>query len=230
MQSIISISSPPATTQLTTLANAKLDLNVTYSEDDAYVTFLITRASAVITSWIGRDLGKQTLTQTFRQAYGQYLYNPYPPTYGAQQSGSHVRPLILTFAPVISVTSITEDGGSPLTQNTDFEVEPTTGLVWRMTSGVRWQWSASSTVVSYQSGYVLPLDGGTRNLPVEIEDVALAMVRSAYYSRGQDPSVILELTEGLGRTAYNKTSTSVAPMALDAGMKQILAPYRSIIW
>lgn len=228
MQSITSISSPPPTTQLTTLGNAKLDLAVSMSEDDAYITFLITRASSIITGWIGRAIGQQTVVQTFRQTYGAYLYNPYPPAYGAQpQDGNRVSPLILAFRPVISITSITEDGGSALTQGTDFEVQSASGLVWRLASGVRQQWSGSSTVVTYQSGYVLPSDTGTRTMPADIEDVALGLVRSAYFSRGQDPSIILEVTDNVGRTGYKGAT---APMALDEGMRQILTSYRNFIF
>lgn len=227
MTGYVTILAPPASTALTTLANAKLDLGETATTDDRLINLLIARASAVIANWIGHPLGLQTLQETFRHNYGQpYVNNPYPPSYGVQQ-GATTKSLLLTCVPVVAVTLVTEDG-TTLTSGTDYEVESRTGLLWRLASGSQIGWTAQTVVVSYSAGYVLPQDTGTRSLPVDIEDVALTMVRSAYLNRGRDPAVILEVTEGVGRTGYTPTMLDSNSHMLDS-LKPVLAPYRSLV-
>jgi hypothetical protein len=84
-------------------------------------------------------------------------------------------------------------------------------------------------VVSYSAGYVLPQDTdiGTRTLPYDIEDATLSVLKGIYYARGQNPAVILEVTEGVGRTQFAPGGTS---NGLTEEVKMQLQPYRSFVW
>lgn len=227
MPGIVTVITPPLTDALTSLATVKLDLNVSYTEDDAFISSLIERTSGVIASWIGRPLGLQTIAESFRRVPGSYhlglpglpSYVPYYTNYAL-----NVRPLLTSFVPIASISSIVEDT-TTLTAGVDYEVEAKSGLLWRLAAGTRITWNGLATVVTYVAGYALPNDTG-RNLPQEIEDVALNLIRSAYFSRGQDPSITLELVEGIGRTVYSPTRGG----GLDDHARAVLASYRQSVW
>lgn len=225
MSGILSVITPAATTALTTLAAVKTDLGLTTSTDDDYLTSLILRVSGTIAGWIGRPLGVQSLVETCRQAHGSYhAFYPYPPSYGARSSLAS-RPLVLSCVPVVAISDVSEDGTSLTTD--DYEIDSASGLLWRLSGSVRCAWAASSVVVTYDAGFVLPQDGGTRTLPIAVEEAALSLIRNNYHARYRDPQVILELTEGVGRTGWSPTLSTTA---LDDGIKALLAPYRSIVW
>jgi hypothetical protein len=226
LQSILTITSPPATSALTTVRAAKDELNLTVDTDDDYLNTLIDRASAVIQNWIGRPLGLQSAVESFRHPYRTAGIYPAWDACILPYTGPYMpRPLLTTLVPVIGIALITEDGGSPLTVGSDYEFEPDTGMIWRLAGNVRSVWSAGNVVVTYTAGYVLPQDAGSRSLPMDIEGATLLLVRSGYYGRGIDPSVTLEVTEGVGRTQYAKTNGT----GLDDGLKIMLAPYRNMV-
>ncbi len=141
-------------------------------------------------------------------------------------SSQHIEPLILTNVPVVTLSSVTENGIA-LVQGTDFEIEARSGLLWRLSNGSRCSWTASNTVVSYTSGYVLPQDMGTRTLPYDIEDAALSLIKGSYFGRSQNPSVILEVTEGVGRTQYAPSGSAIG---INDAVKLQLQPYKVWVW
>jgi hypothetical protein len=92
---------------------------------------------------------------------------------------------------------------------------------------VRSWWNVPQVVVTYSAGYQLPGDSpsaGVPVLPAEVESVCIALVAQTYNSRGFDRSVVLDWTEGVGRTAYAPNRT-LSPMVLDTEAQAILAPY-----
>jgi hypothetical protein len=125
MPGILTITTPPLTTQLTTLANAKGDLNVTATTDDAYIMGLINRASSVVSEHCGRAFGYQVATEIFRFGAGSYIgpsaqsVAPYGTPLAAQ-----FRPIIFTLLPIASITSIVENADPALTLGTHFDLDP----------------------------------------------------------------------------------------------------------
>jgi hypothetical protein len=240
MPGLVSITSAPATSALTTLANVKSELpQVVGSGDDGYLMRQIDAASAIITRHCGRPLGRMTVTETFR-----YGWQPgFGPT--AQQVAPYgtplnvqMKPLLLTYyspanagVSAVAVSSISENGGDPLTVGTDYEADLDAGLLWRLTASgnsvVRSWWNVPQVVVTYSAGYQLPGDspvGGVPALPAEVESVCISLVSAAYIGRGFDRSVVMDWTEGVGRTQYSP-NRGLSAMLLDDEAKEMLAPY-----
>lgn len=213
MSDLLAVVTPASVASLTTLATVKSELSITDSGLDAQLQNLIDRASAVVARACGgRVFGQETVSETWRDAR-QHWYSRGMTRYGA--------PLILTRAPVSSGYTVTEQG-TALVDGTDFEVDTAAGLVWRLSGGCRTDWCLRPLVIAYTAGWLLPGQVG-RNLPADIEDVCLELVRRGYHGATRDSSVVMDLTEGVGRIQY--APNAGAPMAVDDELLQRLAPY-----
>lgn len=200
----------PLSTRLTTRANVKLDLKISGSADDDYIDLLIDRASSMIQPQIGRPLGSQTVLETYR---------------AVAASG---KPLILSLFPVSAVASVTESGVALAADA--FERDDRSGLLWRLSSGSRASWCSTPVAVSYTAGWRLPNDApvaGIADLPFDIQDIALGLVRQAWFARGGDPTIRSEEAPGLGRIVYQTTGASA--MALDDASAERLRSYRTVV-
>lgn len=233
MPGILSITVPPVSSQLTTLASAKDDLGVTSSTDDAYIGRLIDRASSTVAAHCGRALGYQTATEIFRFGAGSYIgpsaqsVAPYGTPLAAQ-----FRPVSLTLFPIAVMSSIAENGGTALVQDTDFDLDPGAALAWRIRGGLRSWWGVPTVTATYTAGFILPNDSpvaGVPALPGAVEEVVLTLVRNTYLRRGRDPALILDVTEGVGRQGFAPVQKSFG-MAVDADLAATLQPYRLVSW
>jgi len=211
MPGLLTVLVPPASTQLTTRANAKADLALTGSADDAYIDLLNDRASAAIVAHCGRGFGALAVAESFRPRCANFA-----------------APLILAVTPVSTISTITEDG-TALAAGADFELDPAAGLVWRLSGTARCRWRADSVVVSYAAGYQLPNDSpmaGVPALPMAVQDAALALIRAAYHARGANPAIRAEQAEGAGQITYG--TLGAAPMAIGPELARQLASYRAV--
>lgn len=227
---VYTVVTPPASLKLTTLANAKEELNVTTSADDSYIGRLIDRASGVIASECGWTLGVRTVSETYRFGWqpgvgpSSQQVAPYGTPLNAQ-----FKPLILTFSPAPVIVSVTENGAALALDGTDFEID-VSALLYRLRGGLRSFWGVPVVAAVYKAGFVLPNDSpvaGVSPLPSDVESVCLALITAAYTSRGFDPRVQMDLTEGVGRTVYQRGG-SILNMAVDDAMRDALAPYRIV--
>lgn len=154
-------------TSLTTLQAVKDELQITDTSEDDYLTRQIALASAAVCSYLGIvmaddgtvTLGRETLIQTFT-----------PPTSGPVLS--------MLRRPIVSVTSLSEDGSTIEAEKYSFDY----GNIKRIGAS----WSRVEYVVEYVAGWLLPEDSG-RNLPVEIEDAAISLIKASRFSRSRDP-------------------------------------------
>lgn len=228
MPGLITINTAPNSTRLTSLSTAKAELNVTASADDSYILTLIDRASSIIGDHCGLDAGFGVIgaTETFRFGtdFGIGPASQQVAPYGTPLNVRY-KPLILQYRPVVTLANdgivengVTLDGSVP-----DWEVDAKAGLVYRIRQSARSWWNVPTVTVTYTAGYVMPGDTGTRTLPAAVEDVCLALVKSAYTSRGFDPSVVMDWTPELGRTQYQRTGSGT--MTLDDGLRAQLTPY-----
>lgn len=232
MPGILTVITPPVSTALATLADAKAALNVTNTADDAFITSLINRASSVVAQHCGRAFGYQTVSEIFRYGAGSYIgpsaqtVAPYGTPLAAQ-----FKPVTFSLAPVWSLT-INENTDPALTAGTDYDLDTEAGLAWRIRNGLRSWWGVPTVTAQYSSGWALPNDtpaAGVLALPGDVQEATLALVTTAYMRRGRDPSVILDLVEGVGRVGYAKIET-VTGMAVDESIADMLAPYRMRVW
>ena len=233
MPGILSITTPPATSQLTLLATAKGDLGVTATTDDTYITNLINRASSVVAEHCGRALGLQTAAEIFRFGAGSYIgpsaqsVAPYGTPLAAQ-----FKPISFTLFPIVALTTIAENSDPKLTQGTDFDLDAPAALAYRIRNGLRSWWGVPTVTATYTAGWQLPGDDpatGVPPLPGAVEEIVLTLIRNTYLRRGRDPALILDMVEGVGRQGYAPVQKAFG-MAIDADMAAILQPYRAVAW
>lgn len=216
------ITTAAATTDLTTLDSVKLELGITATDEDDYLTAKIDRISSTICSYLNvkpatdgtRSLGRETLVETFRQPMVRFIPR-------LQRLNLE---LLLSRYPVTSIASIVVDGTALLT--TEYEVDGATGILYRLTTdSVRTFWVGASIVVTYTAGWLLPNDSGN-NMPFDIEDAAIGLIKLARAARERDPLVKSENFAGILATTYWTPSPGDDPIPPDIAYK--LAPYRNI--
>lgn len=201
---MLTVTVPAASYRLTTLAAVKTELGLTAGTDDALLTALIDRASAAVMRYCNRGFALETVTETLR------LSGP-------------VRELSLSRWPVVSIASVTENSAALATG--DYEINPATGLLIRLdpSDAPRW-WPSGKIAVTYQAGYLLPGDSGA-NLPADIEQATIGLVRLAWFTRDLDPLVKSEEVTGIG-TITRWVGGFSDGASLPADIAWLLAPHR----
>ena len=171
MTSLVTVDIAATASSLTQTATVKTDLNISVSTYDTFIAALIVRASAIIASYCGRTFGRQTVTETFR-------FNTF---FGYPVSYDRGAALILTHTPIVSITTVTEN--AEVLTGSGYEANLNAGLIYRLSDGSPATW-VTPTVIQYQSGFILPGEVGTRNLPYEIEDCCIALGQSGILRPG----------------------------------------------
>lgn len=237
MPGIVTVTESPASATLTTLANAKAELNVSTTTDDTYIASLIARASSMLARHCGRPFGAITVSETFRFGWqpGIGPTSQQVAPYGTPLNVQY-KPLILTYIPVVMGTDQITENGTLLTAGTDYELDTGAGLVYRLRNGLRSWWGVPNVVAAYQGGYLLPNDATPQSptpspiaMPADLEAMCLALVAAAYAGRGRDPAVQSDQVEGVGRVIYQRTS-GIANMVIDEPMAAELETYRIRAW
>lgn len=158
---------------MVTGATAMAMLGDVKPQEESLIDAEIRRASAAIEQYCNRIFAAETVSETFRLDDG-------------------ARSLLLTRRPIISVTSITEDGVA--LAGSDWEADLDAGILFRLGSDAQTDWSASKVTIVYQAGY--------NSYPKDLQDAALRLVRMARASRSRDPTIKSETVEGVGQTVY----------------------------
>lgn len=181
-RSLVTVTTPPAETNLTTVARVKQELGITNNLSDALLELKIAEASSDIEAHLSRTLSRATLTERFwGDGCAEYF--------------------TLNRAPVASITSVTVDDA--LVDSSEYRLDVDTGVLYRLdSSGYSsfWSW-CKDVVVVYAGGYLLPGESG-RTLPPAIEAGALSLVQSFWFSRRRDATVKEEDIPGVMRTVY----------------------------
>ena len=222
MPGLVTVNTPPATSQLTTVATASAEVGNLDPAQNARISGLIDRASAVITNYCGIVFGLRTLTETIRLGWfpGNGPSSQAVAPYGTPLSPAR-QPLVLSGSQNVSVQVVLENGLDLDPSAPDYEWEAGSGLIYRLRNGVRSWWNVPLVVVCYTNGWLLPNDPG-RTLPFDVEDACLALVRSAWFAQGRDPNVAMDALHG-DRTQF--WDRSVSAMALDDALKAQLSGY-----
>jgi hypothetical protein len=171
---MLSVTAPAASQDLTDLTTVKTELQISGTDHDTFLTSLITEASRAIMAACGQTLGAETVQQTERNVCA---------------------PLLLARGPAdtVSITSVVEDGTTLAA--TDYELD---GFrLYRLSSDKRVAWSADKVVVTYTRGYSLPA-----SVPVEVERVAIEMIKASYYARARDPGIRSENVQDVYSASY----------------------------
>lgn len=198
-------------TALTTLATLKSELGITGSGSDTRLSLLITQVSAAIESFLDRRLERRSVTDVFVQPR---------------------RTLYLSAWPVVSVTSVVENG---LTLTTDEYVidtdagiitPPLYGVGYGSPWGYRTYWS-SATVV-YTAGYILPGNVGA-NLPGDIERAALDLAIRSFHGAGRDPTLRSEVVPGVIEQSWSAVDSVPTFGGVPIDIAQSLGSYQRAV-
>jgi hypothetical protein len=172
VRNIVTVTTAPTATKLTTLARVKSELSITDSANDPLLNAKIDEASSDAEASLGFTVPRATVAET----------------YWHSEPIESLEYLVLDRAPVVSIDSIVVDDATEPLDPSLYRCDPEIGLVYALNgSGFPWRWLFyKSLVVNYTGGYLLP--GQTnRNLPVGIEGAVVDMVQSFWLARGRDP-------------------------------------------
>lgn len=206
MNSILTVTGPASSYDLTALATVKTELSIVGSGDDTKIDGWIRQASSAIAKYCNRVFAKETVSEQFR------LVRCIPK-------------LTLSRRPISSITSILEDEvETVLVNGTDYEYDSLTGEVWRLTSDdARTHWGASKIVVVYQAGYTL-----LSELPYEVERAAILLVKYYRFSAKRDPFIRSETADGIGRTDYGFGGMT-EEIIMPPDVASLISPYRELV-
>ena len=160
---------------LISLASAKTALGIAGTAEDAVLGDLIDRASDVIARHCNRVFASETVTEQFRLDRWRV-------------------DLLLSRYPVASIVSVVE-GGVTLSA-TDYEVDPSNGLLSRLYDGNPCWWPLGKTVVTYSAGYALG------DMPHALRQACLQLVKAYYIGADRDPLVRSESVTPMSSASY----------------------------
>ena len=193
-----SIVTAAAAKDLTILATFKTRLGITTSTDDALHNTLIHEASAAICKHCRREFARETLLDRYRAPHATDV-------------------LYLSRRPVAAIDSIVEDGVTLVAA--DYELDAKVGRLWRLdASGDPIYWTGQRPIsVQHQSGWTL-----LEELPSDIENACIEMVKFLWYSRSGDPRLRSESIPGLGDIGYALPGAS-GGMGMTRGLPDTVA-------
>lgn len=190
--------SAPASTALTTFTAVSDELGT----PDQRLLGLIDQASSLIGDYLGRELARATVRETFRLDW----------------SDDGLAPLFLARTPVATISALVDGGAALDVSSLDFD--PASGLLHRCRQ-------SHVTVVTYDGGYVLP-GQPNRDLPASIERACIDTVVALWHRAGRgDPMIRSESVEGIGATSYLDPASGSAA-ALPPTAVAILEGYRRL--
>lgn len=176
MRSILTIVTATDTYDLTLRQTVKDELGLTNGSKDSLIDRYIDVASSAIPAYLNRVLAQETVSETIRDF-------------------CHAQALPLKRTPVTDIDSVTVDGAALAAS--EYEVDPDSGLLYRLSGNSQVCWSGSVVVVQYTGGYEL-----LETLPNEIEEAAIWLAKGMYYARARDPKVKSEEVPDVGTFEY----------------------------
>lgn len=162
MDSIVTVVTPAANTDLTTTVTVKLLLGISGSGEDTKIAEWIKQASAFINSYCNRQFAKQTVSEQFRVETSR-------------------RDLLLSIFPVVSITSV-NSGDNALVVADDTEVDKTKGIIYRISGSSYMNWGCYKTTVVYEAGYDVPTA-----TPSDLIEACVELIKSARSAATRDP-------------------------------------------
>lgn len=203
----VTVTSAAESTDLTTLAVVKDELGISGSDHDAKLERYIDRASQTIVSYCNRNFAQQRVTETMTSTGGTLLKT--------------------SEAPIVTLHSVTYSGAVVETSKY-YGDTLAAGLIRNKTS-----WFNTSGELDYSLdyvyGYVLPsFSLGTVDLPADIQQACIDLVKAFFLSRERDPSIQKEGIPSVYFATYGKDSGGFggATGMLPSQVEAILRPYK----
>lgn len=202
------ILTPPASEDLTLVETVKRELNIKTNVDDDLWLERIRRASAEITRFCNRPFAQAVVTDYFR------------PT-GSSSLGSCV---FVSRPPVVEVIESEEEVPTPIdwskyTFNDHGQVELLDP------SGGTPEWVANTIIsITYRGGYLL-----LQELPREIEEACINLVKARYFGAKRDPYVVSESVPGVLSTEYRIGALGIEGSHLPPDVQAPLESYKRYV-
>lgn len=205
---ISAIITPPATTQLTTIANVRLATGWTTNDaSDAWVTQMIDRATSAIETALGRRFARRRVMERQRLNRGTRVF-------------------FLTMAPLVTLHAFSVDGvvedvaalQSDSVEAARLSYKPNTGTLssWPFVDNdplFKTRVRMVEFNFEYTGGYLMPADVG-RDLPPVVEAAAISMVQHIKAASTHDPLVASERIGDAGWTYRQEGSSVAVPTAI----------------
>jgi hypothetical protein len=205
--------------KLAALADLKAQLGITGTGDDTELGKVIARRSAVMAAYCrlapdqngARGFGRETLEVT----------------YVASDRSRDADLLLPWRVPVVSVTSVVEDGIALAAA--DYRLHGSSALLERLSGDDPVSWSSRKIVVTCVAGW-LCFDEGAPTVPEDVQAVCLEECKAAWLGRKRDPLLRSEELPDVYSAGY-ALQGATGGMEGQAGLMQstveVLAPYRS---
>jgi hypothetical protein len=209
VHAITTVTAAASTQDLVTLAIVKDELGVgpSVSTYDAQIGRYISAASAAAANYCNRVFPLETLSEVFNIMRARLQFG-----------GEKI--LQTSRYPIGSIASVTEDG-TALVANTDYQVDKTTGQLFRLDAGTGLisMWNQSPVTVVYDAGYA--------TIPLDVQDAVTRMVKARWFAKGRDPYTRSENIPGVRDVSYwVPTGDEAGNMSPDVA--DILDNYRSV--
>ena len=198
----IEVVSPATDYLLTTLEDVKILLNIGESTQDVLLDTLILRGSYACIQYCRRQFAKEQVKETI--------------------PGTGTARIMLERVPLVSIDQVDYEGDT--IDASEYEIERHgMGTVLREN-----KWTLNTLgdeignpdwEITYTAGYVLPNHAGTRDLPYDVEQAAIEVVKAWYYARCRDGTLRTEEVVDVWQGTY---SGQAIPMVA----KQLLNPWR----
>lgn len=199
------IVTPATSTALVDAATVFAELGVTAPTvaETTQMETVIGQISALIDRFLDRSLAEATVTDYFREAYGDTLR--------------------LSRWPVTEILDV-DESGTALAEEA-WELNDTTGELYRISSADRYDWAASgTTTVSYTGGYALPDD-----LPADIQRAAIDQIKAQYMGGARDPALRSVNVPDVVAVSYSVAGGDSYGKGLLSQVEAALMPYRRIV-
>jgi hypothetical protein len=185
---ITTVVTPASVTDLTDLATVKSDLAIAGTADDKFLSRQITVASAAIQSYCNRVFAPQTI-----QDQMWFARDSWP-----RIVRDEIAPLQLTNRPTIAIASVVETivgVATTLVEGTDFLLDAEHSDLTRLNLlGYPTHWKSSPVVAIYSAGYA--------DLPADVGEAAILLVKMRWFARRRDPLVRSQNAVGVFESSY----------------------------
>jgi hypothetical protein len=194
ISSILTVTAAASSYDLADLRDVKEELAATDATSDSKLQRYLTAESVRFANACNRVFHVETVSETFRLDFTRFMHTSRP------------RELLLSRAPVVSITSVTEDDGTALATN-EYETDLASGLLYRLDgSGNRLCWAACKIAVVYVAGYAAVRNGiddpVVTAIPSDVADAVITLVRHRWFSTGRDPALRGQTWDGVGAEQY----------------------------
>jgi hypothetical protein len=168
-----------ASHDLTTVATVKQELAIVEATHDDMLARFIAEASGIIEDHCQTIFAAETVSETFRWDEGEVRRNW----------------LRLSRRPIISITSLTEDGETLAASG--YEIDAAGGRLRRLsTADANALWLADKVVVVYSAGYALAA------MPYAVGRACIEIVKLMWHARTRDPMLRSHDQPGTGRNEW----------------------------